>query len=107
MGVALATPPILWTRRLPLAVVAMMEWQPLPREDILLVLYVVFFNTMDFHDVYVVRAQYVLRTGQVGVNPEPHYVGPTLDLARASIPPGFVNVGRQPGDSPGLLEVWV
>jgi hypothetical protein len=31
----------------------------------------------------------------------------TLDEARAKVPPGLTNIGRQPGDDPVIREVWV
>ena len=38
---------------------------------------------------------------------ELHVVGDSLDEVRDKLPPGVVNIGRQIGDEPHIVEVWL
>ena len=70
-----------------------------------LTLWVITRNPRDFPARVVVRRQYAsakgLRVDAVAC------VCDTVTEARASIPPGAINLGRQPGDDPVILEVWI
>ncbi len=59
---------------------------------------------LPFHP-YVVRRWVAGAQGSV---PDKECTGATtLEEARAAIPPGKVNIGRQPGDDPVIVEVWL
>lgn len=78
--------------------------QPRP-EDGALTFWVITERPLDFPNGYVVRRRCVV---DGGVWIDPIGIGcDTLDAARAQLPPGLINIGRQPGDERQIKEVWV
>lgn len=74
--------------------------------EVVLTQYIVYEHPRDYPQGYVVRAWHLVR-GQTEPLPDPgSWKVATLDLARAVIPDGMVNVGRLPGDDATVLEVW-
>lgn len=68
-------------------------------------MWTIYRHPNDYPASYVVRKFYVTHTGAV----------PTLDVviaddfagARGAVPPGCVNLGREPGDDAAIVETWV
>lgn len=78
----------------------------IPPEAIVLTQYTIYERPRDYPEGYVVRAFHIVR-GQTEPLPDPgSWKVATLELARAVIPEGLVNIGRQPGDDIHILEVW-
>jgi len=71
-----------------------------------LTIYVVYKNPSDYPGKYVVRPQRVSRDAGI-VNEPVTYVGESLQMARASIPPCLSYFPRHPGDDPVILEAWL
>lgn len=71
----------------------------------------VYQNPHDYPDArYVVRRWRFGRNEQNGVvvsDPKPCYAGDSLEDARASVPPGRVQLSRDGTDDPNVLEIWV
>lgn len=76
---------------------------PLPK----LALYVVYENPSDFPRAFVVRQQYVASSGFIMIARNPLIIAKTLDAARAALPLGLHNLGRNPRDDACIYEVWV
>lgn len=82
-------------------------------EDWELVLYVVFDHPLDFPNNFVVRQQIVRRDPNAAPGEPPPvimgdvWIGPTLEMVRALIPPDKVRMDRSPGDDPKICEVWI
>lgn len=69
--------------------------------------YAVYCNPVDYPGQIVVR-RFTIFVGRVEPDPEPLYVGPSLDAARRCLPAkGLIRVPRQPQDLPSLVEVWL
>lgn len=54
--------------------------------------------------------KFVVREWMVGIKATPNgeaNLADTLEEARAFVPPGLVNIGRNPSDEPQIAEVWV
>lgn len=68
-------------------------------------LYVIYRNPRDYPGMYVVRRHWV---DSAGSSPElaPLTVTPSLAVAREQVV-GLENIGREPGDDPAILEVWI
>ncbi|RYX80903.1 hypothetical protein EON83_26535 [bacterium] len=69
------------------------------------ILYVIYDHPADYPNHYVVRQFYITKEG-----PHPAKAATlhdTLEAARATIPHGMKNLGRQPDDDPILSEVWM
>lgn len=71
-----------------------------------LTLWVIYDSPPDYPGSFVLRPQSVQRDGTITPSAE-HWVTKTLAGARARLPLGLYNLGRQPGDSPGIVEVWI
>lgn len=74
--------------------------------ELVLTQYVVYDHPADYPDCFVVRA-WEIRRG--AIEPLPGRVvgvGDTLELARAHVPGGLANIGRQPHDDKTIVEVW-
>lgn len=83
-------------------------------------MFVITHGTADYGDKYAVREQRVMCDSVFpeGFRPsddapnlfiaeQPLAVVDTLEEARAAVPPGNVLLGRDPGDLPVIVEVWV
>jgi hypothetical protein len=68
-------------------------------------LWVITENPSDFPGKFVLRQQWVLK-GQIHHAAEAN-VCETLFQARAFLPAGLVNIGRNVGDDPVIVEVWI
>lgn len=67
--------------------------------------YVIYAHPADYPGHYVVRLWWV---GVAGQWAEPDCtLHSDLESARAEIPPGYVNLGRDPDDDPIIAEVWI
>ncbi len=64
-------------------------------------LYVIYDHPVDFPNGFPCRKFWDTLPGDLVGH------GATLAAAREFIPPGYVNIGRCPGDDPKLVEVWV
>lgn len=67
--------------------------------------YVIYFNPKDYPDRYVVR-KWRITAGKLEAAIWPDTVTETLESARDAVPEGLVNIGRQLGDDPVIVEVW-
>lgn len=76
-----------------------------PSPDALL-LFTVYAKPSDFPDSFVVR-RFAVRAGLVERDPEIFGRSPTLEGARALIPPGLYRLGRQDNDDPVIVESWI
>lgn len=63
-------------------------------------------NPSDFPGKHVARRHVVHPTACAGPTPD-HYVADTLDQARACLPAGVINLGRNEADDPVIVESWV
>lgn len=92
-------------------------------QDVVCTLWVIYEHPSDFPDHFVVRRHFVLRPGGI-VSPDfawrtirtgnPYVavdrmasLAPTLDEARALLPPGLFRTDRHPEDDPKIVEVWI
>jgi hypothetical protein len=71
-----------------------------------LVIWTVYCNPRDYPGKFVVRP-FRAWAGEPMPDAEPHFVGDTLEGARASIPTGLVCLGPSPGDDPVIVETWL
>lgn len=78
----------------------------IPAEAIVLTQYTIYERPRDYPDGYVVRAWHIVRGHTEPVADPGAWHVPTLEQARAVIPPGLFRLGRQPGDDENILEVW-
>ena len=69
-------------------------------------LHTIYGRPLDYPDEFVCR-RWDERTGDVLDVGEPFARGRTLDEVRRALPAGLVNIGRQPGDDPAIVESWV
>lgn len=69
-----------------------------------LLMWVIYKHPGDYPDHYVVR-RFVC--GVTEVPDRSCQVAGTLEAARALVPAGKTNIGRQPEDPPQIAEVWV
>jgi hypothetical protein len=70
-------------------------------------MFTIYDKPSDYPNSYVVR-RVVLAAGQIQTDATPLMVGVSLEAIRAFLRSrGCVNIGRQPGDDPVILEVWV
>lgn len=65
-------------------------------------IYAIYKDPSDYPGLYVVRRWYTEHLTE-----EPLIVTPNLGDARLALPMGLANVGRQQGDDPAILEVWL
>lgn len=70
------------------------------------IIYTIFERPADFPDLFVVRRFYADAEG-VTSDLEPFCLTKRLEIARASLPLGLYNLGRQPGDDAAILESWI
>ena len=71
-----------------------------------LVIWTVYRNPRDFPGKFVVRP-FRVQAGRSVPDPEPSFVGDSLNGARASVPPGLVRLAPSPGDDPVIVETWL
>lgn len=69
-------------------------------------LFTVYGNPRDYPGAFVVRRWTIGRHGRAA-DVQPHAVERTLEAARASLPDGLYCLGREPGDDPAIVEVWI
>lgn len=77
-----------------------------PRESNALPVYVIYRNPTDHPGKFVVRIQFA-SAGSIQAAAQPLVICETLEEARAAIPPGLYNLGREAGDEPQIYEAWV
>lgn len=68
--------------------------------------YVIYENPSDYPDRFVVRKWRIRDDGNLEVSAWPTKLAETIELARACLPVGLINIGRQTGDDPVIREVW-
>jgi hypothetical protein len=68
--------------------------------------YTIYERPADYPHSYVVREWLIVRGRNGPVPGELVAVKDTLGDARAAIPDGLYNLGRQPGDDPVIVETW-
>jgi hypothetical protein len=80
----------------------------IPREEpeVVLTQYVIYERPKDYPESFVVREWYIVRGRDEPVPGSLVKVAETLGDARAAIPDGLFNVGRQPGDDSVIVETW-
>lgn len=66
-------------------------------------LFTLYKNPTDFPNKFVVR-EFI---GDMAIQGDPHFVGDTLDDARASIPKGMVRIPRDPDDDYVIVESYI
>jgi hypothetical protein len=70
-------------------------------------MWVIYEHPKDHPEHYVLR-RWRLYRGQPDATPDPEFLlCPTLELARAAVPPGTFNLGRSLEQDPVIKEVWV
>lgn len=74
--------------------------------EAVLTMYVVTENPRDYPGKFVVRESLIVRGRTEPVPGGVVVVADTLGDARAALPDGLYNLGRQPGDDPVIVEVW-
>lgn len=68
-------------------------------------LFVIYDHPRDFPEHVVVR-RHCVGQGWTKPDAEPLAVVGTIAAARAVLPPGLSNLGRNPADDPKIAEVW-
>lgn len=68
-------------------------------------MWTVYESPSDFQGLWVVR-RWVAEPGGLVRDPDPWFVGATLEAARESLPPDLYRQGRQPDDDPTIVEIW-
>jgi hypothetical protein len=68
-------------------------------------MWVIYEHPSDYPEHFVVRCVHV--TAGKLVFDTACTLCPTLEDARASLPEGLLNIGRQEGDDPVIREVWL
>jgi hypothetical protein len=74
--------------------------------DNILTVWVIYRHPKDFPKSWVLRGQDACADGGI----KPHaacHVASSLDNARSGLPPGLVNIGRQPEDDAAIYECWI
>ena len=69
-----------------------------------LVQYAIYEHPEDYQQGYALR-QWHITAGQVTAGPVSYFA--TLEEARAALPPGLTNYGRQGADDPVIREIWM
>ena len=69
--------------------------------------YAIYDHPRDYPNHYVVRRWDIHPGVPVPIPNGNAELSETLSDARAAIPTGFVNIGRQAGDDLVILEVWI
>jgi hypothetical protein len=69
-------------------------------------IYVVYFNTRDYPNVYVARRQ-VCSANLVEVDADICAWALTLEALRSLLPEGLHRIPPMPGDDPVVVEVWL
>ena len=72
----------------------------------MLPLFVVYRNTRDAPGKFVVRRWNVMQGRQIP-DRDPLIIADDLTGARAAIPYGCINLGREADDDPAIVEVWI
>ena len=75
-----------------------------PRRFDVLEMFVIYDHPKDYPDFVVLRV-WSVHAGRV--EPGISYVEKTIEACRRHLPNGAINIGRQPGDDPVIVEVWV
>ena len=68
-----------------------------------LIQWTIYENPSDYPGKWVVR-KFTITPGKISSGPA--YICESLEDARAHVPDSFYNLGRQPGDSNSIWEVW-
>lgn len=68
--------------------------------------YTIYERPHDYPDSFVVREWHIVRGRTTPVAGGVLAVVDTLGDARAAVPDGLYNLGRQPGDDSVIVEVW-
>lgn len=63
-------------------------------------------NPSDHPGKHVARRHLVMPVDQAGPTAD-HFIADTLDQARACLPPGLINLGRNEADDPVIVESWI
>lgn len=71
-----------------------------------LTMWTITFNATDYPDRYVVHGHDVF-PGHTRPHGQPLAVVDTLEAARAAVPMGLYNLGRNPEDESQIVETWV
>ncbi len=74
-----------------------------PRPDVL-TMFVIYDHPKDYPDFVVMREWHV-HAGKA--EPGAVIVQHDIEACRRHLPNGAINIGRQPGDDPVIIEVWV
>jgi hypothetical protein len=73
--------------------------------EVVLTQYTIYERPADYPDGFVVRQWHVVR-GRDEPVPGEAATAATLGDARALVPDGLFNLGRQPGDDSTIVETW-
>lgn len=68
-------------------------------------MWTIYKSPADYPGVFVVRRCRIM-ADQI-VHDLSCLIADTLDIARAMVPEGLINLGRMPDDDPAIVEVWV
>lgn len=79
--------------------------RPMNDDDREISLYTIFERPLDFPNSFVVRRFKTL--GGTVKTCELVAVAPTLEAARAALPPGLFNLRRKDQDEPHIVETWI
>lgn len=63
-------------------------------------------NLSDHPGKHVARRHVVYPGSAAGATAD-HFIADTLDQARACLPPGLINLGRNQADDPVIVESWI
>lgn len=70
-----------------------------------LAVYVIYKNPTDYPGRIVLRRQLV-HAGRIDADPQPMYVGASIDEAHARLPPGLCRLAYTDPD-PAICQVWI
>jgi len=73
----------------------------------LLLLWTITTNTADYGAAFVARPHIIVPKGRGPFPLDFVLVCDTLNGLRAALPPGLINLGREPGDLPVVVETWL
>lgn len=74
--------------------------------EVVLTQYTIYERPADYPGSFVVREWHIVRGRTAPVAGDLVAVVDTLGDARAAVPDGLYNLGRQPGDDSVIVEVW-
>lgn len=69
--------------------------------------YTIYADPLDAPGLYVVRGFTIVPGADAVPDADPLLITDSLERARAALPPGLHNLGRDPSDHPSIAETWI